>query len=89
MCVQWRTPDGGHRICPKHVEIYSKNKSEELVHLVGLIIRMYYDARSHERQIRFTVLLGASYRCEDALSHTKIITAEYLNRLAKEYLKFY
>jgi len=26
--------------CPKHVEFYSKNKFEKLVHLVGFIIRM-------------------------------------------------
>jgi hypothetical protein len=26
---------------PKHVEFYSKNKSEKLVHLVGYIIRTY------------------------------------------------
>jgi len=32
----------GQRNCPKHVEFYSKNKSEKLVHLVGFIIRMYY-----------------------------------------------
>ena len=39
LCVQWKTPDDGHRNCPKHVEFYSKNKLEELVHLVGFIIR--------------------------------------------------
>jgi len=33
-----KTPDDGQRNCPKHVEFYSKNKFEELVHLVGLII---------------------------------------------------
>jgi len=33
------TPDDGHRNCPKHVTIYSKNKFEKLVHLVGFIIR--------------------------------------------------
>jgi len=27
------------RNCPKHVEFYSKNKFEKLVHLVGFIIR--------------------------------------------------
>jgi len=32
--------------CPKHVEFYSKNKFEKLVHLVGFIIRIYHDARS-------------------------------------------
>jgi hypothetical protein len=38
--------------CPKHVEFYSKNKFEKLVHLVGFIIRIYHDARSSECQIR-------------------------------------
>jgi len=28
----------GQRNCPKHVEFYSKNKFEKLVHLVGFII---------------------------------------------------
>jgi len=40
LCVQWKTPDDGQRNCPKHVEFYSKNKFEKLVHLVGFIIRM-------------------------------------------------
>jgi len=34
-----KTPDGGQRNCPKHVEFYSKNKFEKLVHLVGFITR--------------------------------------------------
>jgi len=46
----WKTPDDGQRDCPKHVEFYSKNKFEKLVHLVGFIIKIYYDARSHERK---------------------------------------
>jgi len=50
LCIQWKTPDDGHRNCPKHVEFYSKNKFEKLVHLVGFIIRIYHDARSPERQ---------------------------------------
>jgi hypothetical protein len=37
--IQWKTPDDGQRNCPKHVEFYSKNKFERLVHLVGFIIR--------------------------------------------------
>jgi len=41
LCVQWKTPDGGQRNCPKHVEFYSKNKCEKLVYLVGFIIRIY------------------------------------------------
>jgi len=50
LCVQWKTPDDGQRNGPKHVEFYSKNKFEKLVHLVGLVIRIYHDARSPERQ---------------------------------------
>ena len=45
-----RIVDDGQRNCPKHVEFYSKNKLEKLVHLVGFIIRIYHDARSPERQ---------------------------------------
>jgi len=38
--VQWKTPDGGQRNCPKHLEFHSKIKTfEKLVHLVGFIIR--------------------------------------------------
>ena len=36
-----KTPDDGQRNCPKHVEFYSKNKFEKLVHLVRFIIRMH------------------------------------------------
>ena len=50
--VQWKTPDDGQRNCPKHVEIYSRNKFEKLVHLVGFIIRIYRNAWSPERQIQ-------------------------------------
>ena len=46
-----KTPDDGQRNCPKHVEFYSKNKFEKLVHLLGFIIRIFHDARSTERQI--------------------------------------
>jgi len=47
---RWKTPDDGQWNCPKHIEFYSKNKFEKLVHLVGFIIRIYHDARSPERQ---------------------------------------
>ena len=49
--VYFWTPDDGQRNCPKHVEFYSKNKFEKLVHLFGFIIRIYHDALSSERQI--------------------------------------
>jgi len=50
LCVHWKSPDDGQRNCPKHVEFYSKNKFEKLVHLVGFIIRNCHDARSRELQ---------------------------------------
>ena len=40
LCVEWKTPDDGQKNCPKHVEFYSKNKFQKLVHLVGFIIRI-------------------------------------------------
>ena len=52
LCVQWKTADDGHRNCPKHVEFYSKNKFEKVLHLVGFIIRICNEtAGSAERQI--------------------------------------
>ena len=36
-----KTPDDGHRNCPKHVEFYSKNKFEKLVHLVDFIVGIH------------------------------------------------
>ena len=50
LCVQWKTPDDGQRDCPRHVEFYSKNKFEKLVHIVGFIIKIYHDARSPEHK---------------------------------------
>ena len=35
-----KTPGDGQRNCPKHVEFYSKNKFEKLLHLVGFTIRI-------------------------------------------------
>ena len=52
--VQWKTHDDGQRNCPNHVEFYSINKFEKLMHLDGFIIRTYHDARRSERQISFT-----------------------------------
>ena len=40
-----KTPDDGQRNYPKHVQFYSKNKFEKLVHLVGFIVRIYHDLR--------------------------------------------
>ena len=51
-CVQWITPDDGHRRCPKHVGFYDKNKFWLLVHLVGYFYETYYDARSPEHKVK-------------------------------------
>jgi len=50
LCVRYLTPDDGQKTCLKHVEFYSKNKFEKLVHLFGFIISIYHDARSSECQ---------------------------------------
>ena len=53
-----QTPDDGQGNCLKHVQFYSKNKFEKLVHLVGFVIRIYQDARSPGCQIlQFTLLI--------------------------------
>jgi hypothetical protein len=51
LCVQWRTHDDRQSDCPKYVEFHSKNKFEKSAHLIGFIIRIFHDARSHKRQI--------------------------------------
>jgi hypothetical protein len=53
LCVQWKTPDNGRKMCPKRAEFYYRNKFEKLLHLFGFIIRIYRYARSPERQILF------------------------------------
>jgi hypothetical protein len=50
LCVQWKTPDDGQRNCPKHVEFYFKIKFEKISASSWFIIRIYHDARSHERK---------------------------------------
>ena len=49
LCVQWKTPDDGQSNWPKHAELYSKNKFEKLVHLVGFITRMFLDSYFYTR----------------------------------------
>ena len=48
LCVQCKTPDDGKRNCPKHVEFYSKNKFDKLVHLVGFITKQQIKGTQHE-----------------------------------------
>ena len=74
LCVQWKTLDDGKRNCPKHAEFYSKNKFEKIVHLVGVIIRIYHDARSPECQIESSYLcpnLIHLHNCVLSLIHSR------------------
>jgi hypothetical protein len=52
LCIQYLTPHDGQKTSSKHLEFYSKNKFEKLVHLVGFIIRIFHDAWSFEHQIQ-------------------------------------
>jgi len=61
--VQWKALDDGQRNCPKHIEFYSKNKFEKLVHLVDFIKRIYHVAQSPERQITADVRNSCMYVC--------------------------
>ena len=58
LCIQCWTPNDGQKTCPKHVELYSKNKCEKLVHLVGFIMRIYHDARSSECEMSVVLVSG-------------------------------
>jgi len=41
------SPDDGQRNCLKHVEFYSKNKFEKLVHLVGFFNKNFPSESQH------------------------------------------
>jgi len=72
LCVQRKIPDDGQSNCPKHVEFYSKNNFEKLVHLVGFIVRIYHDARSPERQIRMRSFPALFHLRKDLIDSLKI-----------------
>ena len=65
LCLQCQTPDDGQKTCPKHIEFYSKNKLEKLVHLVGFIIRILKSLspalRTHFTSLRHPFLKSASH----------------------------
>ena len=61
------------------VEVYSKNKFEKLLHLVGFIIRIYHDARSPERQIhQYTFVI---------VSHSVLVTMRNISDQGVEKIK--
>ena len=61
--IRTQTPGNYPKRNNLHVESYSKNKFEKLVHLIGFIIRTYYDARSPERQVLPSELLSHEAVC--------------------------
>ena len=52
---------------------YSKNKFEKLVHLVGLIMRIYQDARSSECHISLGMV-----GCEEGFSYMQLINDDVI-----------
>jgi len=75
-----KTPDDGQRSCLKHVEFYSKNKFEKLIHLDGFIIRIYHDARSPECQINGkSLLIMKEALCESNLNFVKDVPMMCVN----------
>ena len=60
-----KTPDDGQRNCPKHVEFYSKNKFEKLVHLVGVFFNK--NSKIHI----FTLTFSINYRVFDMFRTSK------------------
>ena len=69
LCVQWKTPDDGQRNCPKHVEFYSKNKFEKLVHLVGFIVRIHHDVRSKYTNFKYWDSVSIWHACIFTVPH--------------------
>jgi len=85
LCIQWKTPGDGQRNCPKHVEFYSENKFEKIVHVVGFIIRIYHDARSRERQ-NWLISAQELWRC---LAKIRITVGVLLERKTAKCLSGY
>ena len=70
LCEQWKS-DGWQRNRLKHVEFYSKNKFEKLVHLVGFIIRTTDESR------RKCLLLYLGQPCAGHCSCSTTYSANY------------
>jgi len=72
VCTVKKTPDDRQRNCPKHVGVYSKNKFEKLVHLVGFIIRTFYFVRAlNPRRIFPTSVIAATFDFRNRISTTR------------------
>ena len=70
--------------------VFSKNKFEKLLYLAGFITRIYYDARSPERQIH-TI---PSWSCSQAVRHIPLLCVQWKNpgdgqRNCPKHVEFY
>ena len=97
VCTE-KTPDDGKMNCPKRVDFYSKNKFENLVHLIYFITRIYHDVRSPERQIlnhkknavNLSILLTSLMHPVDGCSTTAMMFIPYyiIQFLSRSRVKF-
>jgi len=55
LCLQWKAPDDGQRNCPKHVQFYSKNKFEKLVHLVYHSVQNLLSSRLLSKNLKIDI----------------------------------
>ena len=76
-----KSHDDEQKNCPKHVEFYSKNNFEKLVHPVAFIIIIYHDAQSPERQIQNTQFTFNKFSSENH-SLYEIIKTSFLSTTA-------
>ena len=67
-CCVYSENDDGQRNCPKHVEVYSKNKFEKLVRLAGFIIRTIENVASACMESRNTKVM--LYNCVKATTQS-------------------
>jgi len=59
--IQYKTLDDVQKTCPKHVQFYSKDKYEKVVHLIGFIIRIY-EGHSIRNLLRATKVHRSWYK---------------------------
>jgi len=91
LCVQWKTPHDGQRNCPKHVEFYSKNKFEKLLHLVGFITSRKQRLANEKSSRKFWYFPSSGTFPQNAVpfihSYTGPSLAETLLSLLQQYLQ--
>jgi hypothetical protein len=75
------TPDDGQKTCPKHIEFYSKNKFEKLVHPVGSIIRKYHchHNKSFENSSITVIHSNSEVFKSFSILHLNIISVGYIS----------